>query len=149
MSTNKNINMIMLCDRMCFYILNTVTSMALLAWNKARRVTWGLPPSIKLESHHIPFTVLVRRKTQHNTWFLKKRINYHIRQINNKRRFELTQDFKFTGSEGCSVLISCRALIHSLVITCLHVIYCQGISVYLYLSYNIIKSLKDLSEAKV
>jgi hypothetical protein len=30
----------------------------------ARRGTWGLPPPVKLESHHLPCTLLVRRKTQ-------------------------------------------------------------------------------------
>ena len=34
------------------------------AWNNARRGSWGLPPPVKLESHHMTFTMLMQRKIQ-------------------------------------------------------------------------------------
>ena len=32
--------------------------------NNSRRSTWGRPPPVRLESHHITFTVLLRRKPE-------------------------------------------------------------------------------------
>ena len=46
------------------------------AWNNARRGTRGLPPPVKLESRHIPFTVLVRHKIR------PKNLTGHIYNVN-------------------------------------------------------------------
>ena len=47
-----------------FMWIDSSTQVPARAWNNVRRGTWGLPPTVKLESRHITFTVSVRPKTQ-------------------------------------------------------------------------------------
>ena len=55
----------------CLYERSVILYRCLLVhWNNnAQWGTWGLPPPVNLESPHITFTVLVRRKTKPNNVF--------------------------------------------------------------------------------
>ena len=64
-----------------FWNISGSTQVQACAWNTAWSGLWGLPPPVKLDSHHISFTVFVWRKTQP-----KKKFCFVVARI--KRRWE-------------------------------------------------------------